>query len=310
MTVDRTAAADIGPSFGLMVAAYNAESTLADALESVLRQCYERWKVVVVDDGSTDTTLAIAQEYASRDERFEVIAQTNAGSGAARNAAIRVIDTDFIGYLDADDMLADHHMTTMLEMMRESPGYDVYSSDGVFVHEDGSRELVFNYGKTVFLTIEDMLKECRILGGGALVRAEVLRAVGGFREHMYGEDYDLWLRVLASGYRHVGSPEPLYIYHRCIAGQKSEDPEAGCESAVNALSDLIESGLLTDGQKRQATESIVNHLAGPRLEVQAQRLRSAVVDVVGERWAQPVMRVIHSVSWAVRPIRRWLAARR
>lgn len=292
------------------MAAYNAEGTLANALESVRRQPHQNWEVFIVNDGSTDETLQIAHAYAVKDGRIRVLSQENAGAGAARNAAIKLVEADYAGYLDADDMLADDHMATMLRLMADFPGRDIYSSDGLFVFEDGSTSLVFDYKHATTVSLENLLRECRILGGGALVRTEVLRTLGGFREHMYGEDYDLWLRALAAGFSHIASPEPLYIYHRCIKGQKSENPEAGCNSAVRALSDLIESGLLTKDQERRAKAAIANYLVGPRLERQARRFRNAVERVVGKRLVGPLMQAIHAVSWTVRPFRRMLAGRR
>jgi GT2 family glycosyltransferase len=194
--------------------------------------------------------------------------------------------------------------------MADYPGRDIYSANGWFVYDDGSRALVFDYGGVVELTIEDLLLECRILGGGAFVRSEVLHALDGFREHMYGEDYDLWLRALSRGYTHVASPEPLYIYHRCIKGQKSDDPVAGYMSAVTALNDLIDSRLLTPQQEKKVRTSIAHYLAGPTLEEQAQQLRRGVERVFGKRLARPVLAGIHSVSWIARPVRRWLAGKK
>jgi GT2 family glycosyltransferase len=297
------------PSFTFIVAAYNAEATLAAAIDSVLRQGYGDWEVIVVDDGSTDRTLEIARAYSERDGRVKVLTQANAGAAAARNSAIKRARSTFIAYLDADDMLADNHLSVMLDLMRLHPGFDIYSSDGVFVRADGSTEPVFGYEKIVFLTIEDLLKECLILGGGALVRGEVLRSLGGFREHMYGEDYDLWLRALASGYTHVATPERLYVYHRSVSGQKSEDTAAGTNSAAVALGDLLKSGLLSEDQQALARLCMANNSADWALELQARQLRATVERVFGERFATPVIRAIHLVSWITRPLR-WMLARR
>jgi len=298
------------PSLALVVAAYNAGRTLAGALESVLRQDYDDWEVLVVDDGSTDDTLAVAEEYARRDNRIRVFSQPNAGTGGARNAALPHVRADFVGYLDADDLLSDDHMRTMVRLMEEFPGRDIYSSDGVFVRADGSSEPVFGYGQAVSLTIEDLLSECLILGGGALIRTSALRSLGGFREHMYGEDYDLWLRALAAGYTHVASPECLYIYHQSVPGQKSVDRLPGVTSAIVALDDLLESGLLSKDQQELARVSIANYRADKVLEQQAQQLRRRVERLVGVRFAKPVLRAIHAISWIVRPLRRLVAIRR
>jgi GT2 family glycosyltransferase len=238
-----------------------------------------------------------------------VLSQQNAGAASARNSAIAAIEADFVGYLDADDALADEHMLAMLRLIHEYPGRDIYSSDGLSVFGDGTTELVFGYGNVVELTIEDLLLECRILGGGALVRAESLRALGGFRAHMYGEDYDLWLRALASGLTHVAAPEPLYVYHRSVSGQKSDDFTSGYLSAVEALEDLLRSGLLNPDQQRIARDSIANYRVGPLLEEHARFLRRRLERILGERGARAVWRVARSLSRPLLPLRRAFAGK-
>lgn len=287
-----------------IIAAFNAQGTLRRALDSVLRQRHQDWEALVVDDGSTDSTLAIAQEYAARDPRFRVIHQANAGSGAARNAAIAIANADYTAYLDADDNLADDYTTVMLELMAEYPDRDIYSSDGLFVHDDGSTSLVFDYGKVVSVRIENLLYECWILGGGALIRTEALRSLGGFREHLYGEDYDLWLRALAAGYSHVASPEPVYVYHKCVGGQKSEDPRAGVESMLQALQDLADSGSLTPRQETQARARIAAVAAGLESSVTGTwlgALRRLVARLFGDGTADSIKRRILTLAQRFNP---------
>jgi glycosyltransferase involved in cell wall biosynthesis len=295
----------------VIIAAFNAEATLGRAIDSVFSQQFADWKTVVVDDGSTDGTLAVAERYARCDSRITVLSQANAGAGAARNAALALVDSEYVTYLDSDDALANSHMTTMLKLTEDYPDHDIYSCDGLFVYPDGSENRVFEYDQVVSLRIEDMLSRCMILGGGALLRASLLRSLGGFREHMYGEDYDLWLRALATGARHIATPEPLYVYHQGVGGQKSEDTIAGYRSAVVAVGDLLTSGLLTAEQERMARagmeqfeSSLQEHAVNLAMERQAERLRSHVERVFGSRMSGRVMAAIHRVSWIVRPFRR------
>jgi glycosyltransferase involved in cell wall biosynthesis len=296
------------PVLALIVAAHNAARTLGRALDSVLRQGYEHWQVYVVDDGSEDGTASVALEYASKDDRIRVLRQARVGAAGARNAAIALIsDADYVGYLDADDRLADSHMTSMVALMRDYPGRDIYSSDGLFTYRDGSTAPVFGYKTVVSLNLDDLLRECGILGGGALVRLEVLRALGGFREHMYGEDYDLWLRALAAGYTHVASPAHLYIYDRSIEGQKSSNPMLGYQSAIVALTDLIDAGALTPAQLRAALSSIKQLRVGPQLEAQATYVQGGLERVLGGVAANRIMRIGRAGAWIVRPLRRMLA---
>jgi len=287
-----------------IVAAYNAEPYLARALDSVLRQSGDNWELIVVDDGSTDATYALACQYASRDGRVRVFHQANTGAANARNTAIEHVSADFVAYLDADDELADDYLASMLGLMNDYPDRDIYSSDGLFIEADGTTQVVLGYDGVVNVSIEDLLQECWILGGGALIRTDALRALGGFREHLYGEDYDLWMRALAAGYTHVGTPEPLYRYHRDVSGRKSEDPEAGRASAATALKDLIESGTLTRAQVRQARARVHWYAHHEKSERRIDRLRGYGRRLLGDRLFNTARGIARSLIRAVRPRRR------
>ena len=92
--------------FSVIMAAYNAEKYIEDAIGSVLNQTYENWELVVVDDGSSDKTAEIADNIARKDTRIQVIHQPNSGTAAAaRNSALKVITGDYVQMLDADDLL-------------------------------------------------------------------------------------------------------------------------------------------------------------------------------------------------------------
>lgn len=99
----------------IIIAAYNAQNTLGRAIESSLRQTHDNIEVIVVDDCSTDNTLAVATEYARNDERVKVL-QTgfNSGPGATRNLGIENASGKWLTMLDADDWLAPERVTTLL----------------------------------------------------------------------------------------------------------------------------------------------------------------------------------------------------
>jgi len=92
------------PLVSILIPAYNAEEWIADTLKSAIGQTWERTEIIVVDDGSTDHTPAIARQFASK--RVSVVAQDNHGAAAARNTAFSLSQGDYIQWLDADDLLA------------------------------------------------------------------------------------------------------------------------------------------------------------------------------------------------------------
>lgn len=89
----------------VIIPVYNAAPYLRECLDSVLAQTHKDWEAICVDDGSSDGSAVILDEYAARDVRFRVIHQTNAGVSAARNRGLAAAKGDWVGFLDADDWL-------------------------------------------------------------------------------------------------------------------------------------------------------------------------------------------------------------
>src|SRR5687768_3539829 len=93
-----------GPLVSVVVPAFNAASTLSSTLGSIANQTYRSLDIIVVDDGSTDGTAAIARHFCLSEPRLRVITQPNGGVAAARNAGIRSSKGEFVAFMDADDL--------------------------------------------------------------------------------------------------------------------------------------------------------------------------------------------------------------
>ena len=91
--------------FSIVIPVYNVETWLRECLESVLRQTFQDWEAICVNDGSTDGSMAVLEEYAARDNRFQVVSQANRGLSAARNTGIDNAAGDYVLFLDSDDWL-------------------------------------------------------------------------------------------------------------------------------------------------------------------------------------------------------------
>ncbi len=108
----------------IAVGVYNGECYLVELLDSIRAQTFTDWECVLVDDGSTDGSAQILHDFAARDSRFRVLSQTNAGVGAARNAAMRASAAPFLMFADQDDRLAPTAVARALEAI-ESAQADV-----------------------------------------------------------------------------------------------------------------------------------------------------------------------------------------
>jgi glycosyltransferase involved in cell wall biosynthesis len=103
------------PLVSILIPAYNAQEWIADTLRSAVAQTWQRKEIIVVDDGSTDATLEVAQQFAS--DGVLVVTQKNAGAAAARNAAFSLSRGDYIQWLDADDLLAPNKIAVQMEAL-------------------------------------------------------------------------------------------------------------------------------------------------------------------------------------------------
>jgi glycosyltransferase involved in cell wall biosynthesis len=105
------------PLVSILIPAYNAEAWVADTIKSALGQTWRRKEIIVVDDGSTDRTQAIARRFASKD--VIIVSQENQGQAVARNRALSLSQGDYIQWLDADDLLSANKITRQIEAARE-----------------------------------------------------------------------------------------------------------------------------------------------------------------------------------------------
>ena len=101
----------------VVVPVYNVEAYLRECLESVATQSFKDLEVIMVDDGSTDGSVAICEEFAARDERFKLVRQPNGGLGNARNNGAKVATGEFLNFLDSDDVLPKHALRTLIRSL-------------------------------------------------------------------------------------------------------------------------------------------------------------------------------------------------
>lgn len=193
---------------------FNSAETLAESVASALGQTYGNLELVVVDDGSTDSSLALLQEIQAEDSRLTIIAQPNKGAGAARNRGISAAKGEFVAFLDADDTWTPDCLEKLHSGLESSPdavlAYCGWQNLGLepqcckpYIPPDYE-----NDGK-----LECFLTNCPWPIHAALVRRRDLVEVGGFDEQWSScMDFDLWLRL--GGFRKVVRvPAVMAFYH-------------------------------------------------------------------------------------------------
>jgi len=234
-------------AISVIVPAYNAEATLAETLDAIQAQSYTNWECVIVDDGSSDRTRAIAEEYAACDERFVVVSQENRGSGGAYNTGVRTASHAFVCICSADDVLLPEHLKGIARAIKEKPEVDIFSTNGYFWMPNGSRTIIYRGPEAKqphSWPLKQVISVC-FFSVGATYRKSWFDVVNGYREDVFGEDWDFWLRIMAQGATHLFIPQASAL-HRVSDFQKSADATRAYRSDIRIIEDLIESFDLDD----------------------------------------------------------------
>ena len=204
-------------SVSILIPAYNAEEWIADTIRSAVAQTWPQKEIIVVDDGSTDQTLAVAQKFES--DCVKVFTQKNQGAAAARNKAFSLSQGDYIQWLDADDLLAPDKIASQMALFKASPNKSVLLS--------GSwGQFLYRHNRTKFCPsalwcdlppvewlVRKMGQNLYMQTGSWLVSRELTEAAGPWDTTLLGDDDgEYFCRVLlaSTGVRFV--PEAKVYY--------------------------------------------------------------------------------------------------
>lgn len=233
----------------VIVTAYNAGATLEECLASICDQSHELLEVIVVDDGSTDDTRAIADAVAERDPRVCVISQANRGCASAANAGLRAATGPMLFRVDSDDVLMEAYVSDLLAMASDRPGFAAYASNAVFLGEDLGRTVfpkVPSDGQIV-VDLSSLLRGLRMPYNGVFSR-RYLELVGGYDVALrHGEDLDFWVRGAALGAAFLFDSAPRWFYRHVGAG-KSFSIQAEAVAELEIMESLA--AQLRDGDDR------------------------------------------------------------
>jgi GT2 family glycosyltransferase len=204
------------PAVSVIMPAYNAEAYLATAVESVLAQTYRDFELLIIDDGSSDRTAALAYQYAQVDPRVRLIQRPNAGPGPARNTGFRAAGGRLFAFLDSDDEWDARFLAEQVAVLDQRRDIDVLIANarnrgGA---RDGQPSRPASPGIET-LSLSRMLADEESLFIMAVFRRTVVEAVGGFDPAFFtNEEYEMWLRAALAGFRFARNPLPLGWY-RC-----------------------------------------------------------------------------------------------
>ncbi|MBX2862982.1 MAG: glycosyltransferase [Leptolyngbyaceae cyanobacterium MAG.088] len=203
----------------VIVPVYNSEKTIVETLQSVINQTYTDFEIIVINDGSQDSTLDVLSTIT--DSRLQVFSYDNAGVSVSRNRGVENASGEFIAFLDADDLWTPTKLESQLALLQShtqaAVAYswcDYIDDEGNFLRKGGHANDAGNVYKR--LLVGNFL-EC---GSTSLVNRQVFESVGGFNSSLLtNEDWELWVR-LARDYEFVVVPE-VQVFYRISGNSKS-----------------------------------------------------------------------------------------
>ncbi|HSW45594.1 MAG TPA: glycosyltransferase [Phycisphaerae bacterium] len=209
------------PAVSVIIPTYNRATLLSDALDSVAAQTFRDYDIIIVDDGSNDQTRDLV---ARRKEPIHYHWQPNQGVAEARNHALRITHSEFVAFLDSDDMWEPAFLDRSVTWLREHPEEALVYTDFVSTGPNGKPLRGHRKKPHTGRVTANLFASTFIHTSAVVARAHLIRDAGGFDGRLtHNEDYDLWLR-LSLRHRFGLIPEPL-CRRRCHPHSLSRD---GC----------------------------------------------------------------------------------
>jgi glycosyltransferase involved in cell wall biosynthesis len=183
----------------VMMIVYNGEEYIYESLQSALNQTVENFKMVIVDDGSTDNTYAILDKFVKNEERATLIRHSeNMGRPISRNHALEHVDTEYVAILDADDIALPMRLQRQLEYISLHPEADIVGCGTEFIDENGNptgaRWIPEDNPQKIWNAM--ITFGPAFAHSSALFRSDALRKIGGYRpQFVLSQDCDLYLRL-------------------------------------------------------------------------------------------------------------------
>ena len=202
----------MAPKISVLMGIHNCAGTLSGAIESILNQTEQDFELILCDDGSTDDTFCVAESYQKKFPNKIILLKnpSNQGLNHTLNRCLAAANGTFIARMDGDDLCEPDRFALELEALAQNPDMAIVSTAMTFFDEHGT------WGRCTVTERpqpSDMLRPGAFCHAPCMVRREAYDAVGGYREdpkYLRVEDYDLWVRMYAAGFRGMNLDLPLY----------------------------------------------------------------------------------------------------
>lgn len=200
------------PLISVIMGIYNCEEYLSDSIESIINQTYKNWELIMCDDGSSDFTLKIAQEYEKKyPHQIKVlINEKNMGLNYTLNKCIEYANGEYIARQDGDDISLSNRFEVEMNFLLQNCDYSLVSSNMIFFDETGDWGRSHNFG---IVKKENFIKGSPICHAPCIMKKEALKQVGCYsveKKLLRVEDYHLWFKFYIAGLKCYNIEDCLY----------------------------------------------------------------------------------------------------
>ncbi|MBQ6167380.1 MAG: glycosyltransferase [Muribaculaceae bacterium] len=196
----------------VLMGIYNCASTLVEALDSLYAQTYQDFKIILCEDGSTDNTYEVAQQYAGKHDNIILLRnERNMGLNYTLNRCLEQADTEYVARMDGDDISLPERFEKEINFLDEHPEFVVVSCPMIYFDKDGVFRVDTMARKNP--TKMNLIYGSPFCHAPCMARTAAFKAVGGYSEakrYLRVEDYNLWAKLYAAGYKGSNLQEPLY----------------------------------------------------------------------------------------------------
>lgn len=199
------------PMISVIMGIYNCADTLEEAVNCIINQTFTDWELIMCDDCSSDDTLKIAQQLANKDNRIIVIQnEKNMTLAPTLNRCLKIANGKYIARMDGDDRCTTDRFEKEVNFLENNPEYVLVSCQMNLFDKKGVYRTIIHSSNP---KKSDWIKKSQFCHAGCMMKTEVMRELHGYSEAKNRErveDYDLWIRMYAAGYKGFNIQEPLY----------------------------------------------------------------------------------------------------
>lgn len=244
------------PLISVIIPTFNRASVLARAIDSVARQKFTDWELIVIDDGSTDQTSEVIKTF-SKTLPIRNFHTTNNGVSKARNLGAQSARGEWLAFLDSDDEWLVNRLSDQLPLLskyRWIHGEEIWVRDGVRVNATNK------YKKSGGRIFERCVDLCCVSPSTSLIERKLFEQVGGFRpDFPVCEDYDLWLR-LASRFEAGFVETPVIVKYGGHADQLSRQYPAMDFYRAKSLMGVLKSPFISHSERQYVARSVLKRV--------------------------------------------------